>query len=315
MKNTEAKNPEDFSEEKPLSVGEMLRVAREAKSLSVEQLAGDLRIESTFLIALEQNNFEVFSAPVFAKGYIRQYSQRVGLKYEHLLKQYKHQVSSHDLPMMTSRPIRLDSGRRLARWIFLMLFLALLTAGGWIWHLYFDAPSFVEAITFTEDNSDSEINNAAVSEPLVVDLDKIDESSLIEVVDFIDVSSTPYNFSSTLANQLVVLGIEEVQLESHVEVGNEEDLGSITFEPTARVEIVFDQDCWTEITDVHGKRFYYDLGRAGRMSVFDAHFPLSFLLGNASAVQIWINGDPYPIPASDYSDNVARFIITQDFRG
>ena len=73
MKNTEAQPPEDLSEEKPLSVGEMLRVAREAKGLSVDQLVRDLRIESTYLIALEQNNFEAFSAPVFAKGYMRQF--------------------------------------------------------------------------------------------------------------------------------------------------------------------------------------------------------------------------------------------------
>jgi cytoskeleton protein RodZ len=287
MKNTEAQTPEDLSEEKPLSVGEMLRVAREAKGLSVDQLVRDLRIESTYLIALEQNNFEAFSAPVFAKGYMRQYSQRVGLEYEHLLKQYNHQVSSRDLPMMARRPIRLDSGRRLARWIALMLFLALLIAGGWIWHLYFDASSFVEVITSTEDSSDSEMNRAVVREPLVVDLDEIDESTIIEAV----------------------------QIKSHGEVGNEEDLRSMPFVAAARVEIAFDQDCWTEITDAHGARFYYDLGRAGRMSVFDAHLPLSFLLGNVSGVQIWINGDSYSIPVSDYSDNVARFVITEDSRG
>jgi hypothetical protein len=141
--------------------------------------------------------------------------------------------------------------------------------------------------TSTEDNFDSEINSAVVSEPLMIDLNEIEESSLIEVV----------------------------QLEPHVEVGNEKDLRSMPFEPTARVEIAFDQDCWTEITDVHGERFYYDLGRAGRMSVFDAHLPLSFLLGNASGVQIWVNGDSYTIPVSDHSDNVARFVITEDSRG
>jgi cytoskeleton protein RodZ len=297
MTNTEAKIPGNPSEENVLSVGEMLRAAREAKGLSIEQLVRDLRIESAFLIALEQDDFETLSAPVFTKGYMRQYSQRVGLEYEHLLKQYNNQVGSRDIPMTSSRPIRLDSGKRFARWISLMLFLALLAAGGWVWHLYFDGPLFVEAITSIENDSDFEINSVAVKEPLVVD--------------FIDVSSAPANFLPTLANQLVVPSIEKVQLESYVEVGNEEDLRSMPSEPTARVEIAFDQDCWTEITDVHGERFYYDLGRAGRMSIFDAHFPLSFLLGNASGVQIRINGDAYLIPVNDYGGNVARFVITE----
>ena len=59
--------------------------------------------------------------------------------------------------MMASQPIQLDSGRRLARWMALMLFVALLSAGFGVWYFYFDSPSFMEVVTSTEDNFDSDV--------------------------------------------------------------------------------------------------------------------------------------------------------------
>ena len=312
MKNTEAKNTEELSEEKALSVGETLRVAREAKDLSIEQLVRDLRIEARFLLALEQDDFEVFSAPVFTKGYMRQYSQRVGLEYEQLLKKYIHQVGSRDVPMIASQPIQLDRGRRLARWMALMLFLVLLAAGFGAWYFYFDTSSFMEVITSTEDDFDSEVDRVAVREPLIVESNEIDESLLVETVDFVRASSASNGVSLALAEQSSVLDIGQFKLESYVEVGNKEDSHSLSLGPSKLVEITFDQDCWTEITDVYGKRFYYDLGRAGSMSVFDAHLPLSFLLGNVNGVQIRVNGEPYLIPADSHSGKVAHFVIVED---
>ena len=313
MKNTEAKNTDELTEEKALSVGETLRTAREAKGLSIEQLVRDLRIDTRFLLALEQDEFEVFSAPVFTKGYMRQYSQRVGLKYEDILKKYTHQVGSRDVPMMASQPIQLDSGRRLARWMALMLFVALLSAGFGVWYFYFDSPSFMEVVTSTEDNFDSDVDRFAEIEPLIIESNEIDESLQIEMVDSVTASLAPTSVSLPLVEQSSVLNVEQFESESYVGIDNGEDPHSLPLGLSKLIEIVFDQDCWTEITDINGERFYYDLGRAGSKSIFDAHLPLSFLLGNVNGVQIRVNGEPYMIPADSHNGgNVARFVITED---
>ena len=67
------------------TVGQTLRNARTARALSIDQLATELRIEAPQLAALERNEFERIGPPVFVKGYLRQYGQRLGLSYNDLL--------------------------------------------------------------------------------------------------------------------------------------------------------------------------------------------------------------------------------------
>src|SRR5690348_17769846 len=56
------------------TVAEQLHQAREAKQLSVEQVAEITKIRSAHLRALEEGNFNVFSAPVYIRGFVRTYS-------------------------------------------------------------------------------------------------------------------------------------------------------------------------------------------------------------------------------------------------
>lgn len=56
------------------TVAEQLHQAREAKQLSVEQVAEITKIRGDHLRALEEGNFNVFSAPVYIRGFVRTYS-------------------------------------------------------------------------------------------------------------------------------------------------------------------------------------------------------------------------------------------------
>jgi cytoskeletal protein RodZ len=56
------------------TVAEQLHQAREAKHLTVEQVAEITKIRSDHVRALEEGNFDVFSAPVYIKGFVRTYS-------------------------------------------------------------------------------------------------------------------------------------------------------------------------------------------------------------------------------------------------
>ncbi len=56
------------------TVAEQLRQAREARHLTVPQVVEITKIRSDHLRALEQGDFEVFSAPVYIRGFVRSYS-------------------------------------------------------------------------------------------------------------------------------------------------------------------------------------------------------------------------------------------------
>jgi|SRR6185312_9424832 cytoskeletal protein RodZ len=53
------------------TVAEQLRQARETQKLTVQELAEITKIRSDHIRALEEGNFNVFSAPVYIRGFVR----------------------------------------------------------------------------------------------------------------------------------------------------------------------------------------------------------------------------------------------------
>lgn len=56
------------------TVAEKLRQAREAQNLTINQIADVTKIRTDHIRALEEGNFDVFSAPVYIRGFVRTYS-------------------------------------------------------------------------------------------------------------------------------------------------------------------------------------------------------------------------------------------------
>ena len=61
------------------TVAEQLRAAREAKNLTVEQVAESTKIRTDHIRALEEGNFNVFSAPIYIRGSVKNYASALKL--------------------------------------------------------------------------------------------------------------------------------------------------------------------------------------------------------------------------------------------
>src|SRR5208282_798291 len=61
------------------TVAEQLRAAREARQLTIAQVAEATKIRTDHLRALEEGNFNVFSAPVYIRGFVRNYATHLKL--------------------------------------------------------------------------------------------------------------------------------------------------------------------------------------------------------------------------------------------
>ena len=61
------------------TVAEQLRAAREARGLTVQQVADATKIRTDHIGALEQGNFDVFSAPVYIRGSVKIYAKLLKL--------------------------------------------------------------------------------------------------------------------------------------------------------------------------------------------------------------------------------------------
>jgi len=55
-------------------VADQLRQARQTQNLTVQQVAEVTKIRTDHLRALEEGHFEIFSAPVYVRGFVRSYS-------------------------------------------------------------------------------------------------------------------------------------------------------------------------------------------------------------------------------------------------
>lgn len=56
------------------TVAEQLRAAREDKKLTIHQVAESTKIRTDHLRALEEGNYDVFSAPIYIRGSVKNYA-------------------------------------------------------------------------------------------------------------------------------------------------------------------------------------------------------------------------------------------------
>jgi hypothetical protein len=86
------------------NLGELLIQAREEQGLTLEDAERDTRIARRYLEALESEAFDVIPAPVYARGFLRSYSQYLGLDPQEVLTLFP---QPHELD--TSTPRRTNS--------------------------------------------------------------------------------------------------------------------------------------------------------------------------------------------------------------
>ncbi|MFO1513248.1 MAG: helix-turn-helix domain-containing protein [Verrucomicrobiota bacterium] len=68
------------------TVAEQLRTAREAKKLSINEVAEITKIRGDHIRALEEGNFDVFVAPVYIRGFARTYATLLKLDVPQVIK-------------------------------------------------------------------------------------------------------------------------------------------------------------------------------------------------------------------------------------
>ena len=76
--------------------GEDLRREREIRGISLKEIADATKISKRFLEALERNDHKTLPAPVFTRGFVREYARYVGLNVEDLVNRYNFAAANDD---------------------------------------------------------------------------------------------------------------------------------------------------------------------------------------------------------------------------
>jgi cytoskeletal protein RodZ len=78
------------------SFGEELRREREIRGISLKEISDATKISKRFLEALERNDHKTLPAPVFTRGFVREYARYVGLSSEDMVNRYNFAAANDD---------------------------------------------------------------------------------------------------------------------------------------------------------------------------------------------------------------------------
>ena len=269
-----------------ISCGERLANKRSEKELSVNQVAREIKIEPHVIEMIENNDFESIGAPVFVKGYLRQYSELVDLDPDLIIEKYSAINSVEDSP-----PIVNDSVDQISKYvltpkiILISIFVILISYG-------------VLASVFGIFGN---------KEAVVIKMETETESleSLLPPVTAPQIDSSETQIDEILEMETETEPIESLLPSTTDEFFIEENLMNLT--------IIYSGLCWTEIFDANGERLFYGLGDQDREVNIEGLPPFDVMLGAAdNLLEIKFEGREYNVVDSIRRGEVLRFKVVDD---
>jgi cytoskeleton protein RodZ len=341
MPHNEQTKPSGGPTQRSTSVGATLRGARESRQLSIEHLASELRIEPRHLHALESDRFDTIGVPVFTKGYLKQYGLRLGLDTSDLLRRYQEQVEDDEVHLVARRPIQMPDARPFGFWLLALLGLALIGALVVFFVLGRTGMPIGFMESFGAAGPPAGVGVAVPSANRTATEGRIatgpTEGTRSGAAASVATAINPDSGAGT-PGEMLRGGDREAPATAAPESGDSSPAGNesasaiadagagmaaVTESPamvvpddaalpaaaqSARIELSFAAECWVDAIDATGARKYYGLGRGGDRAEFDAVLPLDILVGDAGAVTLSVNGEPFPVP-QPRRGNRARFSV------
>lgn len=244
----------------PGAFGGWLRRERDAREITLAEIAEVTKISKAYLQALEDERFDVLPAPVFAKGFLREYARYVGLDPDEVVNSYLTalQGSEPEGPVDEVAHTRRGSFEWTSGALLAVGLVLLLTLIGFI-GFWAERSQDAGAAPAGPADSSSAVPPAALDEAPGVDF-----------------------------------------VPPPVVVTPTADSEPIAVEPSAALAITLDftEDCWVEAS-VDGRRRLSELHVQGESLQINAQERVELTLGNPRGVEVEVNGAPYPLPSTD----------------
>ena len=272
----------------PLGTGERLRREREKRNLSVEDMAGALRIPVDVLTAIEADELDRFAA-VYRRGYVQTYARHLGFddeETERLLEGINLQTPElHTVFPRAARQNQADRWLRATSYV-----LASLLIGTLAWQFTHEAVRLSQRNTAVP----------GMEQPAAIDQAAQDQ-----------VSGRP----ATHVNASIA-ALENMRQQRQAGGGSAGDQAWSAMQQATNADleapllpagehllsVSTSADSWVEIVDAQGRQLELDLVRGGSDKQYSGSAPFRILFGRASAVELFIDGrlvDTGPFTSGD----------------
>lgn len=278
-----------MSESGQASVGQLLRDAREAQGVTLEEAAVRLRLMHRQIEAMERDDFESLGQPVFARGFVRNYARLLGLAPESLLARMDGAPAEPAAVSPVEPPVQ--RSWLTSPWLILSLLgLLLVVAVPVALYLWLNSEAGEGPI--------KQVPAVAQSHP----------------------SPAPPPVAATAPVAAPVGAVPAVQVAPTSPVapaaaGADQAAAAapVAAEPAAAGSVLhleFGDKSWTEIKDASGRMLLRQLNPADSRVDVHGQPPFDVVVGNASHVQMTYNGRP--IDLQPFIDGtVARFTLEE----
>lgn len=291
-----------------LSPGTMIREARQARQLSVDDLAAQTRLARATVEALERDDFGALLEPVYVRGYYRKCAKVLGVDEKPLIEAYASRVAQR-APQAPTK-LRLASGSELGSSSRLPVAMALLfviiavVVCAFLWWVRgatakFDpsrpgAPSAIDATpTPVAPNAQTPLASAAQdATPGTNDAAAATSGGEMPPVPAADpnASDRPADAASIAASSAASVPVTAAPV-------------------SGRLQVNFTGESWIRITDASGKMLLDGLIAAGERRGLDGVPPFNLFIGKASAVAVQFDGKPVDLQPYTRDNATARLTL------
>jgi cytoskeleton protein RodZ len=284
-----------------LSVGQLLRQAREQRKLTVQQVALQLNLKAEQVERLEQDQPDGRTLETFARGYVRAYGRLLKLPETELMAALSRQTGS---VASTTKPMRTFSNRTAHQatenrfmWLtYAIIVLLLVLLFVWWWQ---------SARENTADSAPTTTNQAT---------EVPSQQAPVTAEPQTELPATP-----ATDEQAVSMGsaadnaITEQQLNEMLQqlLPQSAELAPVAEVPQLdTLEMRFSENCWIDVVDADGNRVAYGTKQAGYIMQLTGTAPFVITLGNPSVVTINFNQQAFDMSAFP-GGRVAKFTIPE----
>lgn len=296
------------------SVGHLLRNARTAKGLSIDDVSRQLRLSAQQIEAIEKEDFEKLPGRTFLRGFIRNYANLVQLNPVPLLQMLPEStrvISTYERTPFKNKQISFSSNREKpgnhSLIIAIILFVIILGAyflfenGGWNKNSDISAES-------VETKTESATASVEIQLPLPGVVKNTSNTSDSPANKPLEVNNPVPGTENTVA-QADVKTESAAENKSAVEktektektVAFDKNTGHLYFKLTA--------DSWIKVVDGKGVTVFEQLKKSGSEQIVTGKRPLSLVIGNASGVNLTYNDKEIDISSYKKQGGTARFTL------
>lgn len=296
------------------SVGHLLRNARTAKGLSIDDVSRQLRLSAQQIEAIEKEDFEKLPGRTFLRGFIRNYANLVQLDPVPLLQMLPEStrvISTYERTPFKNKQISFSSSREKpgnhSLIIAIILFVIILGAyflfenGGW-------NKNSDSSVANEETKTESATASVEIQLPLPGVVKNTSNTFDFSANKLPDVNNPVPDTENTAAqadaktesaveNKLVVEKTEKTEKTAAFD----KNIGHLHFKLTA--------DSWIKVVDGKGVTVFEQLKKGGSEQVVTGKRPLSLVIGNASGVNLTYNDKEINISSYKKQGGTARFTL------